>query len=253
MLRALFVHRVRGHALQVFRFLFPKGYDGEFFLCGGAFKPLLKKGHPMHDLDLWVRDRRQREKLCAALLERGAALLKDFHPFCLKFRLDGQLIEVTYHNVKDGSIADVLNTFDLAASAVGARFVDGRVVEAVVHDECWQAIRSGEVRVLETYLCFLALTKSPSLIRTLHRMGQKAAELDLEVNVDHEHRLWDLFWHHYTEDERRAAMDLYFDTMVAYKGQHDARLVHRATVGSMPVAPSRSGTTAPLHLTPQHA
>jgi hypothetical protein len=207
----------------------------------------------MHDLDLWVRDRKDREKLCAALLARGAALLKDFHPFCLKFRLDGQLIEITYHNVKDGSLGDVLNTFDLAASAVGVRFANDRVAEAVVHDECWQALRSGEVRVMEPYLIYLALTKSPSLIRTLHRMGQKAVELGMEVNVDHEHRLWGLFWHHYTEDERREAMDLYFDTMVAYKGQHDPRLVHRATVGGMPVARTRSASPAPLHLTPQHA
>lgn len=252
MFRAYFLHRVRGHARRVFRFLFPNGYDGEIFLCGGAFKPLLKKGRPMHDLDLWVRNRKEREKLCKALLERGAVLLHDFHPYCLKLRLDGQLIEITYHNVKDGALADVLNTFDISLSAIGARFVQGRVVEALVSDECWRAVRGREVSVLDSYFCFIELTRAPSLLRTLHRMGQKAAELDFAVNAGHEHRLWETYWHEFTDEERRVAMDLYFDTMVAYKGQHDPRLVHRATIGYAPVLPSQ-GDKLPLKLSPRTA
>lgn len=252
MFRALFLHRVRRHARRVFQFLFPEGFDGEVFLCGGAFKPLIKKGHPMHDLDLWVRNRKEREKLCKMLLRRGAVLLHDFHPYCLKFRLDGQLIEITYHNVKDGRLEDVLNTFDLALSAIGTRFEKGQIVEALVTDECWHALSHREVRVLDAYFCFLALTKAPSLLRTLHRMGQKAAELGFAVNLDQEHRLWETYWQDYSEEERRVAMDLYFDTMVAYKGQHDPRLVHRATIGYAPVVRSQTDRV-PLRLSPQHA
>ena len=222
------------------------------FLCGGAFKPLLKKGLRVHDLDLWVRSRREREKLCRTLLERGAVLLHDFHPYCLKFRLDGQLIEITYHNVKDGTLTDVLNTFDISLSAIGARFDRGRIVETSVHEECWRAVNQREVSLLDSSFVFLAMTKAPSLLRTLHRLGQKAAELDFAVNADHEHRLWETYWHDYTEDERRTAMDLYFDTMVAYKGQHDPRLVHRATIGYVPVAPDK-GDALPIKLVPQHA
>ncbi len=252
MLRALFLHRVRGHARRVFRFLFPNGYDGEVFLCGGAFKPLLKKGLRIHDLDLWVRNRKEREKLCQALLKRGAVLLHDFHPYCLKFRLDGQLIEITYHNVKDGSLMDVLNTFDISLSGIGARFENGRIAEATMTEGCWTAVQKREVSILESYFCFIDVMKAPSLLRTLHRMGQKAAELGYSVNIDHEHRLWETYWQDYTEDQRRVAMDLYFDTMVAYKGQHDPRLVHRATIGYAPVGLAQ-GDKHPIKLVPQHA
>lgn len=245
MLRHLFLHRVRSRAHQLFAFLFPRGFDGEVFICGGAFKPLLRKGLVMHDLDLWVRDRKQRARLCHALLERGAVLLQDFHPYCMKFRLEGQVIEITYHNVKDGTLADVLNTFDIALCAMGARFVAGRLEEVHVTEESWQSIRAKEVRLLDSYFCFIGLQKPASLLRSLHRMGQKAAELGYQVNTDHEHRLWDIYWHDYTEEERRQAMDLYFDTMVAYKGQHDERIVHRASVAYVPI-PKSQGDTAPL-------
>lgn len=223
--------RLRRHARKVFAFLFPQGFDGEVFLCGGAFTPLLKKGLHVHDLDLWVRNQQEREKLCAALLDRGAVLLQDFKPFCLKFRLEGQIIEVSYHNVEDASLSDVLHTFDLAISGMGARFNHGRVVETVTHDECWHSVKRHELSVMESYRCLLILGKTPCLLRTLHRMGQKAAELGYKVDTGDEQRLWDIYWRDYSEDERRVAMDLYFDTMVAYKGQHNDHLVHRATVG----------------------
>jgi hypothetical protein len=253
MFRSLFLFRVRRHARRIFQFLFPKGYDGEVFLCGGAFKPLLKKGLKVQDLDLWVRNRKDREKLCQALYDRGAVMLQDFHPYCMKFRLEGQLIEITYHNVNDGELEDVLNTFDISLSAIGVRFDRGAVVEAAVAEECWNALRKREISVLDSYFCYVGIMKAPSLLRTLHRMGQKAAELDISVNADHEHRLWELYWHDYSEQERRVAMDLYFDTMVAYKGQHDPRLVHRATIGYAPVLSGQQGEKLPVKLVRQHA
>lgn len=252
MLRHLFLHRVRSRAHQLFHFLFPNGYDGEFFICGGAFKPLLRKGLAMHDLDLWVRNRKDRAKLCQALLNRGAVLLQDFHPFCLKFRLEGQIIEITYHNVKDGVLRDILQTFDIGLCAMGAHFANGRLNEVHATDECWNSIRRKEITLMESYFCFIGLQKPPSLLRTLHRMGQKAAELGYQVNADHEHRLWEIYLQDYTEDERRVAMDLYFDTMVAYKGQHDERLIRRASGGFVPV-PRNHGDPMPLQLHPQPA
>lgn len=252
MLRHLFLHRVRGRAYQLFQFLFPQGFDGEFFICGGAFKPLLRKGLAMHDLDLWVRNRKDRAKLCHALLSRGAVLLHDFHPYCLKFRLEGQLIEITYHNVKDGALRDVLNTFDIGLCAMGARCVNGQVAEVHMTDECWRSIRHRQVTLMDSYFIFVVMQKAPSLLRTLHRMGQKATELGYQVNAEHEHRLWEIYWQEYTEEERRMAMDLYFDTMVAYKGQHDEHLVRRAASGFIPV-PKAQGDAVPLRLTPQTA
>jgi hypothetical protein len=239
MFRSLFLYRLRGHSRRVFRFLFPNGYDGEVFLCGGAFKPVLKRGSAVHDLDLWVRNRKEREKLCKALLDRGAHLLHDFHPYCIKFRLEGQIIEITYHNVKDGGIGDVLNTFDLGICGIGARYASGNLAEVHVSDACWQSLETRQVSVLDSYFCLLHLQKTPSVLRTLHRMGQHAAELDFQVDEDCEHRLWDLYWHEFTEEERRASMDLYFDTMVTYKGQHDERLVSRAAGVYVPVIRSQ--------------
>ena len=81
------------------------------------------------------------------------------------------------------------------------------------------------------------MQKAPSLIRTLHRMGQQAAELGYRVDLEHDHRLWDLYWSDYSEDERRAAMNLYFDIMVDYKGHHDEHLVWRATSAHAPAVP----------------
>ena len=249
MFRFLFKNRIRRHAQRVFDSLFPKGYEGEVFLCGGAFKPLLKKGLPINDLDLWVRNRKERQKLCAALSTGGAHLIHDFHPFCMKFRHDGQLVEITYHNVKDGALSDVVNTFDLSVCGVGARYANGKVVETFVSDECWRAIRSRQVTVMDSYLCYLLLQNPPSLLRSLHRMGQQAAELGYRVNEEQEHHLWDLYWRQYTEDERRAAMDLYFDTVVSYKGQSNERLVRRASIGSP--KPSRRSETGALPLVTQ--
>lgn len=250
-----FKSRVRQHTEVIFREVFHGDYQGEVFLCGGAFKPLLKRGAAINDLDLWVRNKKEREKLLRFLLQRGATLVRDFHPYCLKLRLDGRIIEITYHNIKDGTLADVLNTFDLAACGLGARYEGGRVVEVQVNAECHESVRRRSMRVLTPYLCYLETTHSPSLIRTLHRMGQQAAELGFEVDVEHEHLLWEMFWKEYSEEERRTAVDLYFETMVNYKGHCDDRLVRRATVGFLPPpAPSpESGLGDPGHLTPRHA
>jgi len=252
MFRTLFLRRVRSHGHRVFQHLFPQGYDGEVFLCGGAFKPLLKRGASINDLDLWVRNRKEREKLCQALLHRGAHLLHDFHPYCVKFRLDGQLIEITYHNINDGHLSDVVNTFDLALCGMGVRYHKGQLVEAYVSDDCWHALKLKEASVLDSYFCLLLLQKTPSLIRTLHRMGQQAAELGFEVNAECEHRLWHMYWHIYNEDERKACMDLYFETMVTYKGQHNEHLMRRASMGYAPVMRPHADM-APVQFAPKVA
>ena len=251
MFRVFLKNRIRNHARRVFDSLFPKGYAGEVFLCGGAFKPLLKKSLPIHDLDLWVRNRKERERLCAALTAGGAHLIHDFHPFCMKFRHDGQLVEITYHNVNDGALSDVVSTFDLSLCGMGALYVDGKVVDVFLSDECWHAIKWRQITVMDSYLCYLLLQNPPSLLRSLHRMGQQAAELGYRVDEEQEHRLWDLYWRHYSEDARRAAMDLYFETVVAYKGQQNDHIVRRASIGS--AAPRSAPLRTVHHLEPRLA
>ncbi len=238
MFLSIFKTRVRLHALRVFEEVLGRTYDGEVFLCGGAFKPLLKRKLPINDLDFWVRDRKEREKLTKFLLSRGAVLARDFHPYSLKLRLDGRLIEITYHNVKDGQLSDILNTFDLAICGIGARYEKGRVAEVHVAEECWHSVRSRTVQVLPSYFCAVQELRSPSIIRTLHRIGQQASELDYGVDVAHEHLLWDTFWNQFSENERRTAMELYFETMVPHKGNAEERLLRRALVGYAPTEPS---------------
>lgn len=247
---SIFKTRVRLHARRIFHQIFGGTYPGEVFLCGGAFRPLLKRRAPVNHLELWVRDRKERETLTRFLLARGAALARESQPYCLKLRLDGCVIEISYHNLRDGTLADVLNTFDLAICGIGARYVKGRVAEVHVAAECWTSMRRRSVQVLPSYLCAVQDLHTPTIIRTLHRMGQEASELNYDVDVAHEHLLWDVFWNLFSEEERRAAMEFYFETTVSSRNAGDERLVRRATSGSAPVIPARH--PQPL-LTPQRA
>lgn len=235
MFRPLYSHRIRGHAEKLTQWLFPSGYDGEFFFCGGAFKPVIHRKHAVHDYDLWVRDRNSREDLCRALLKRGAHLVKDYHPYCAHFRLDGQLIEITYHNVGDGTIQNILDTFDLTTSAVGARYADHQIQEIHFTDEHWESIQLQRITVQSSNMGYLLMEKCPTLLRTLHRMAQYAVELGFEVDADCEHQLWRWYWQDYSEEQRKACMDLYFDTMVTHTGKHDTKLVNQAIYGYAPV------------------
>lgn len=240
MFLAFFKARIRRHAKQIFTELLGDDYDGEVFLCGGAFKPLLKRKLPINDYDLWVRDNTQRGKLVQFLLDRGATIARDYAPYCLKLRLNGRIIEITYNNVDDARLEDVLNTFDLAVCGMGARYAGRRVAEVFVSNDCWDAIRHRAVRTMPRYMCFLSIQRAASLVRTLHRMGQQATELGFEVDTAHEHALWEIFWSDFSEDERRSALDLYFETMVSHSGRFDQRLMRRAMVG---FTPSISATT----------
>ena len=212
-------------------FLLPQGFAGEVFLCGAAFKPLLKKGLSVHDVDLWVRTVKDRAMLCRALLERGATRLPDaVHPHALKFRLEGHLIEVTCNGVEGGSLSDVVQAYELAILSMGIHYKNGEIVDTCVSDECWDAVWHRKVKVSSAYICYLAMFKPPCLIRTLHRMGQEAAELGFDVDGDEEHRLWGIYWQDYSEEERKLAMDLYFETTVSHKTQHHYHVVRRATI-----------------------
>lgn len=77
---------VRRQAAVLLKPIFDRPFADEVFLAGGAFKPLLKPGYPVRDLDLWVHDRKARERLCARLVEEGAELIQDFKPYCLNLK-----------------------------------------------------------------------------------------------------------------------------------------------------------------------
>ncbi|HEY2573153.1 MAG TPA: hypothetical protein VGH65_03755 [Verrucomicrobiaceae bacterium] len=247
MFLSFFKARVRLHAARVFEKILGSQYEGEVFICGGAFQPLVQRKAPVNDMDLWVRDRREREKLTRHLLSRGAVLARETHPYGLKLRLDGRLIEITYHNVKDGALADVLHTFDLAIRGIGARFEKSRVAEVQVTEECWKSIRRRQIQVQSSYLFAVHEWRSPGIILTLHRMGQQASELDFDVDVAHEHLLWETFWSQYSEEERRAAMEIYFAATASSRGS-TAEQISRAAIQS-----AETGSYQLPALTPQVA
>lgn len=231
-----FSGRVHTLAQSYFKKLFPKGYTGEIFLCGGAFKPLLKEGLLLSDLDLWVRDAKERQRLATALEARGAQLVYDFKPYCAKYDLNGLAIEIVYHNVKTYTLLDLLETSDLALCAMGARYQDGQIIETVVHDECWRAICDREVRVLKDNLAGLQETQNPSILRSIHRIKRQRAELGYGVNPNDEHKLWTMFFQDYSESQRQDAINLYLSTMVNYKGQRDEEILTQATQPFSPIS-----------------
>ena len=237
MFRALYLNRIRGYAQSLLKDFLPSEYEGEVFLCGGAFKPLLNKRLPHPEMDLWVRSAEDREALCLALHGAGGHLIENLYPHCLKFRLEGLRCEVHYHDVGEGSLAALLGVFDLALCGVGVRWQQGQVEEAEISDACWRALCRRQVMVMDHYLDQIALQKAPCLLRIIHRMGQQATDLEFTVDQNHEQRLWDMYWNHYTEEERQAALDLYFSTVVAHRGQHDEHLMRLVAT---------AGGTAPL-------
>jgi hypothetical protein len=246
----IFKRRMKGHAERLLKTLLPHGFEGELFLCGEAFKPLLKKELPVHDVALWVRTAEDRTRLCHALLRRGAvAVIDDAQPQALKFRFEGHVIEVISHDVGNGRLEDILHTFELAIYGLGVRCQHSAVVEMHVIQECWQSIWHRHITVTPAYFCLLMMLKPPCLIRTLHRLGQEAAELGFDVHSDEEHRLWEIYWHDYSEDERKTAMDLYFETTVSHKTQHHYHVVRRATTGPVrPVNRTAAAAAAALAL-----
>ena len=61
-----------------------------------------------------------RERLVDHLIACGAELVHDFKPYCIKFKRRGQLIEITYQNVKQRPISEIVEGFDIACCAIAA-------------------------------------------------------------------------------------------------------------------------------------
>ena len=243
--RSEFTRRAWAHAERLFSDLFPNGYDGEVFLCGGAFKPLLKQGLVISDIDLFVRTLQDREKLCAALLAHGAFLIQEFPPNCIKFWLKGQVVEVAYHDVESGSLDDLLSIFDLALCGIGSRYAKGRVSEVQIRMDFWNAVRHRSVNAQSSYLKLLISQKDPRLLSSLHRMVRQAVELNYRVNPNDERLLWEIYWDVFTEMDRLAATDYYVKTIVQYKGWHDGDFLGTANSRPLTICPARAAQLHP--------
>jgi len=220
--------KVKAHARKIFQSLFPKGYPGEIFLCGGAFKPLFDERLKINDLDLWVRNRKERERLVAALIDGGAELVHDFVPYCMKFMKDGQAIEITYHNVKDGGIPDIVGGFDLGLSAIGAAYRDGAIREVYISDALKKTLEEKTVLLQNSYIPRVREQHPVSLLATVDRMLKFADDIGYSVDPAAE-ECWEIFEHVYNDEEKQKSLEIYQEIMVDYKSRSNTVLLDRAT------------------------
>lgn len=162
-----------------------RDFDGEVFLAGGAFRTLLT-GEAPRDLDLWAPDDANRAGLIAWLARRGATVERDHPPFQTAFRCGRHRVDVPYA-VGTPRLADRLARFDLGLSAVGVRWQDGRVTEAVI-DPC--AVRSVEARAV---LLLRPLRNASYLLNTVERARRYARELGFALPDSEEKFLWETY------------------------------------------------------------
>lgn len=221
--------QVQKHAKEVFLFLLGKNYAGEVFLCGGAFKPLLKPGLKIKDIDLWVRNRREREKLTATLLDRGATLVRDFFPYCLRFDYEGCPVEITYQNVKDRPISDIVHGFDVAGCAIAATYSKGKIIDSYMSARARGSIENQLALLEESYIEQLLNDHTPTVLRGIDRMTRFAKETGYGISVDETEQLWDIYTNTYSSDERQRSLDIYLETTVGFKDSCNTGLIQRAT------------------------
>ncbi|MFT4546728.1 MAG: hypothetical protein ACI9MB_000672 [Verrucomicrobiales bacterium] len=222
---------VKLHAAKLLAPIFDQPFADEVFLAGGAFKPLLKRGHLVRDLDLWVRNRKVRERLCAHLIAGGAELVHDFRPYCIKFSKRNVEIEITYQNVK-GSMMEVLAGFDIAACSVAATYQDGAVTDCLITARAERSFLEREIFLNEGYIARLEARRSPDVLQSIDRIGQFAEDFDLDLPTELCERLWGVYENVYTIDEREACLGTYLKTTVDYKGRCDLSLLKRASAVS---------------------
>lgn len=221
--------KVRKQAARIFRFLFPHGYPGEVFLCGGAFKPALHPKLRTNDIDLWVRDRKERNRLLKFLLKRGATLDRDFHPFCLRLLLNGCAVEITYHNIKNGTLEELVHSFDIAGCAIGARYNHRGIRETYISPGAYETVATGEVILEEAYMKSLVNERLPTVLRSIDRMQTFAHETGLRIRKRDIETLWAIYFHNYTVEEQRKCVDVYLETTVGFKRGCNKELLQRAT------------------------
>ena len=231
-------HRqVRKHAKGILRFLSQgSSYKGEVFLCGGVYKRLINPSVKINDVDLWVRNRKERDALRADLLNRGARLVRDFHPYCILFDLNGTAIEITYQNVKDRQISEIADGSDLAACAIAATYCKGRIVDSYINASALSSIKAKTARLEEGYLKRLKDNRLPSVLRSIDRLERFAREVGYPACRKDLQALWRLYFYDYSAKERQECIDVYMDTTVNYKGQFNRQLLEQAKASVLPAS-----------------
>jgi hypothetical protein len=221
--------QVEAHTKRVFRFLFKKPYLGEVFLCGGAYKPLLDPKLKINDLDLWVRNRKERIRLVGALVAEGARVVHDFAPYCIKLEKEGRAIEITYQNVKSNSVPFIVQSFDLGCCAIGARYYAGKVDEIYVSRQAQMSLARKKVYLNGAFLRWVRERHPLGLLSSLDRIHRFAQDIGFSVDTESEEALWELFETEYDEAEQQKCLDTYMEIVITYKSRHDTNILRRAS------------------------
>ena len=87
-------------------------------------------------------------------------------------------IEVTYQNVKDRPISEILEGFDLAPCGIAATYVDGQVTEATITPAAIKSLRDGVVLINEPFLRRLETKRTPDVLQGLDRVARFATEME---------------------------------------------------------------------------
>ncbi len=220
---------VRGHAATLLEEVLSQPFSGELFLAGGAFKPLLNPEQDVRDLDLWVRDRRSRERLLSHLVACGAEVVRDFHPYCIKLLHGEREIELTYQNVKGRPIGEVVEGFDIACCAIAATYRDGKITDSYISPRALRSAEERQVMLTKGYIDRLLEERPPDILQSIDRLSCFAEEVGFDLPEEVSERLWKVYEEDYDEDEQRACMDTYLSTTVEYKGRVDLSVLRRAT------------------------
>lgn len=160
-----------------------ENYDGTVMLAGGAFKTLLH-GRPPRDLDLWVPDDAEREKLIARLRGRGARPMSASR-YTEAFDVAGTLVEVP----KKADRIDIQVHFqrvDIGIAAVAVQLADGEV-KAAVHPLALECERRREVLFMKP------LANWRHCLACLARARRYANELDWQLPASEEDYIWTTF------------------------------------------------------------
>ncbi len=205
-------------------------HPGDIYLAGGAFKPLMGSSKPVRDLDLWVKNRWAREAAAAWLLDSGFILERDFQPYCQVFRKDGQVVELTYQNLKEGGIQDVIEFFDLGTSQIAVKVTNGRACEIFTTPDFWESQQSRIVRISRSHWHRLGNEHSPTMVLSLHRMESCAAELGWDYDRSQQDEMWRMLAEDYTVEEATGALALADEILGEYKNHSEAPSLVRARI-----------------------
>jgi len=146
------------------------------------------------------------------------------------YQLDDRLVEITYQNVKERPISEIVRGFDIAGCAVAATYRDGEIVDAYFTASAAHSVMWKTACLEMTYLERLRADRLPTVLRTIDRLERFASDVGYPVSEADIAALWRLYREEYSPDERQQCIDVYLETTCGYKGIHNTALLALAAL-----------------------